>query len=136
MQPIGRFTPTSQICPECGVTHGPKPLHIRTWTCAACGAVHDRAHNAAKNVRTAAGLAVAACGTQVRPDASRRSATKQKATDSRPETVPHSGTATDEKARMLGLQPEEQVNQTGERSPGSSFPRGRARHARAKRVLV
>ncbi|WP_405653081.1 zinc ribbon domain-containing protein [Streptomyces sp. NBC_00019] len=45
----------------------PPPLHIREWTCAACGAVHDRDHNAAKNVKTAAGLAVEACGAQVRP---------------------------------------------------------------------
>ncbi|WP_330301610.1 MULTISPECIES: RNA-guided endonuclease InsQ/TnpB family protein [unclassified Streptomyces] len=64
---IGRFTPTSQTCSECGAKDGPKPLHVRTWTCAACGAVHDRDHNAAKNVKTAAGLAVAACGAPVRP---------------------------------------------------------------------
>ncbi|MFI1482881.1 RNA-guided endonuclease InsQ/TnpB family protein [Streptomyces sp. NPDC020747] len=64
---IGRFEPTSQMCSACGAKDGPKPLHIREWTCAACGAVHDRDHNAAKNVRTAAGLAVAACGAQVRP---------------------------------------------------------------------
>ncbi|WP_405932265.1 RNA-guided endonuclease InsQ/TnpB family protein [Streptomyces sp. NBC_00827] len=64
---IGRFEPTSQVCSECGAKDGPKPLHIRTWTCVACGAVHDRDHNAAKNVKTAAGLAVAACGAQVRP---------------------------------------------------------------------
>ncbi|MEU1372194.1 RNA-guided endonuclease TnpB family protein [Streptomyces triculaminicus] len=64
---IGRFEPTSQVCSRCGVKDGPKPLHIRTWTCAACGAVHDRDHNAAKNIKTAAGLAVAACGAQVGP---------------------------------------------------------------------
>ncbi|MEU8866065.1 RNA-guided endonuclease InsQ/TnpB family protein [Streptomyces umbrinus] len=64
---IGRFEPTSQVCSACGAKDGPKPLHIREWTCAACGAVHDRDHNAAKNVRMAAGLAVAACGAQVRP---------------------------------------------------------------------
>ncbi|MDX3689521.1 RNA-guided endonuclease TnpB family protein [Streptomyces europaeiscabiei] len=64
---IGRFTPTSQVCSACGAKDGPKPLHIRTWTCAACGVVHDRDHNAAKNVKTAAGLAVTACGAQVRP---------------------------------------------------------------------
>ncbi|MEU3352921.1 RNA-guided endonuclease TnpB family protein [Streptomyces sp. NPDC037389] len=63
----GRFEPTSQVCSQCGAKDGPKPLHIRTWTCAACGTVHDRDHNAAKNVKTAAGLAVAACGAQVRP---------------------------------------------------------------------
>ncbi|MGQ4360866.1 RNA-guided endonuclease InsQ/TnpB family protein [Streptomyces sp. SAS_272] len=64
---IGRFEPTSQTCSACGVKDGPKPLHIREWTCTACGRVHDRDHNAAKNVKTAAGLAVAACGAQVRP---------------------------------------------------------------------
>ncbi|MFF3469031.1 RNA-guided endonuclease InsQ/TnpB family protein [Streptomyces sp. NPDC002619] len=63
----GRFEPTSQVCSACGVNDGPKPLHIREWTCAACNTVHDRDHNAAKNVKTAAGLAVAACGAQVRP---------------------------------------------------------------------
>ncbi|MFD5652705.1 RNA-guided endonuclease InsQ/TnpB family protein [Streptomyces sp. NPDC127039] len=65
---IGRFEPTSQICSACGHRDGPKPLHIREWTCPACGAVHDRDHNASKNVITAAGLAVTACGAPVRPE--------------------------------------------------------------------
>ncbi|WP_329373820.1 RNA-guided endonuclease InsQ/TnpB family protein [Streptomyces sp. NBC_01483] len=64
---IGRFEPTSQTCSACGIKGGPKPLRIREWTCPACGTVHDRDHNAAKNVKTAAGLAVAACGAQVGP---------------------------------------------------------------------
>ncbi|MCZ4612446.1 RNA-guided endonuclease TnpB family protein, partial [Streptomyces sp. Lzd4kr] len=59
---IGRFTPTSQTCSTCGAVDGPKPLNVREWTCGACGAVHDRDHNAAINVKTAAGLAVSACG--------------------------------------------------------------------------
>ncbi|MFD8049313.1 RNA-guided endonuclease InsQ/TnpB family protein [Streptomyces chartreusis] len=66
---IGRFTPTSQTCSTCGAVDGPKPLNVREWTCAACGAVHDRDHNAAINVQTAAGLAVSACGAPVRPGA-------------------------------------------------------------------
>jgi putative transposase len=66
---IGRFEPTSQTCSACGVKDGPKPLDVREWTCAACGAVHDRDVHAAINVKTAAGLAVSACGTQVRPGA-------------------------------------------------------------------
>ncbi len=64
---IGRFEPTSQVCSQCGVQDGPKPLHIRVWTCSACGAVLDRDINAAVNVAKAAGLAVSACGAQVRP---------------------------------------------------------------------
>ncbi|OQQ13979.1 transposase [Streptomyces sp. M41(2017)] len=66
---IGRFTPTSQTCSTCGVKDGPKPLNAREWTCAACGTVHDRDHNAAINVKMAAGLAVSACGAPVRPGA-------------------------------------------------------------------
>jgi putative transposase len=46
----GRFEPTSQVCSACGVKDGPKPLSVRTWTCAACGTVHDRDINAARNV--------------------------------------------------------------------------------------
>ncbi|MFD7796226.1 RNA-guided endonuclease InsQ/TnpB family protein [Streptomyces sp. NPDC059759] len=66
---IGRFEPTSQTCSTCGVKDGPKSLNVREWTCAACGTVHDRDHNAALNVKTAAGLAVSACGAPVRPGA-------------------------------------------------------------------
>ncbi|KUN29002.1 transposase [Streptomyces antibioticus] len=66
---IGRFEPTSQTCSTCGVKDGPKPLNIREWTCTACGTVHDRDHNAALNVKTAAGLAVSACRAPVRPGA-------------------------------------------------------------------
>ncbi|WP_326718914.1 MULTISPECIES: RNA-guided endonuclease TnpB family protein [unclassified Streptomyces] len=64
---IGRYEPTSQTCSACGTKDGPKPLRIREWTCAACGTLHDRDHNAAINIHTAAGLAVTACGAPVRP---------------------------------------------------------------------
>lgn len=65
---IGRFEPTSQVCSACGVKDGPKPPEVRTWACGACGTVHDRDVNAAKNI-----LALGrrerlnACGTGVRP---------------------------------------------------------------------
>jgi putative transposase len=65
---IGRFVPTSQVCSECGVNDGPKPLGVRQWSCPACGAVHDRDVNAARNI-LAAGRAERrnACGGGVRP---------------------------------------------------------------------
>ena len=65
---IGRFEPTSQVCSACGVKDGPKPLHVREWTCAACGTVHDRDVNAARNI-LAAGRAdnPNACGAGARP---------------------------------------------------------------------
>jgi len=65
---VGRFEPTSQVCSACGVKDGPKPLSVRQWTCAACGTIHDRDVNAARNI-----LALGrrerlnACGTGVRP---------------------------------------------------------------------
>lgn len=67
---VDRFAPTSQLCSLCGASGGPKPLHVRAWTCAACGAAHDRDLNAAKNI-----LALGrrerlnACGGRVRPGA-------------------------------------------------------------------
>jgi putative transposase len=47
---IGRWEATSQVCSACGVKDGPKPLSVREWECEACGAVHDRDVNAAKNI--------------------------------------------------------------------------------------
>jgi putative transposase len=47
---VDRFFPSSQVCSACGFRDGPKPLHVRSWTCSACGTVHDRDHNAARSV--------------------------------------------------------------------------------------
>jgi len=68
---VGRWTPTSQTCSACGYRDGPKPLSIRAWACLACGTVHDRDVNAARNILVAAGLAetLTACGGHVRPGA-------------------------------------------------------------------
>jgi putative transposase len=66
---IGRWEPTSQICSACQHRDGPKPLSIRAWACQACGVVHDRDANAARNILVAAGLAETqnACGGSVSP---------------------------------------------------------------------
>ncbi|MFE4636260.1 RNA-guided endonuclease InsQ/TnpB family protein [Streptomyces sp. NPDC056773] len=50
---IGQFEPTSQVCSTCGIKDGPKPLNVREWTCQGCGTVHDRDHNAGKNILAA-----------------------------------------------------------------------------------
>ena len=47
---VDRAVPSSQICSGCGRRDGPKPLHVRAWTCGRCGAVHDRDVNAARNI--------------------------------------------------------------------------------------
>jgi IS605 OrfB family transposase len=65
---IGRFEPTSQVCSACGVKDGPKPLSVREWACAACGTVHDRDVNAARNVLALGRReSLNACGGIVRP---------------------------------------------------------------------
>ncbi|WP_328591225.1 transposase [Saccharopolyspora aridisoli] len=66
---ISRFEPTSQTCSNCETEDGRKPLHVRMWPCKVCGVWLDRDINAAVNVANAGGLAVTACGTQVRPPA-------------------------------------------------------------------
>ena len=69
---IDRWEPTSQTCSACGHRDGPKPLSVRVWSCPACGAIHDREVNAARNILrilVAAGPAETqnACGAGVRP---------------------------------------------------------------------
>ena len=62
---IDRFHPSSKTCACCGHVLDRLPLGVRHWTCPACKAEHDRDVNAAKNI-LAAGLAVSACGPDVR----------------------------------------------------------------------
>lgn len=45
-----RFWPSSKTCSACGFVVDKLPLSIRQWTCAGCGAIHDRDRNAAKNL--------------------------------------------------------------------------------------
>ncbi len=48
---VERFYPSSQLCSACGAQWaGTKDLSVRKWACSACGAVHDRDINAAKNI--------------------------------------------------------------------------------------
>jgi putative transposase len=63
---VDRWYPSSKLCSTCGHRMGAMPLNIRSWVCPNCGAAHDRDVNAARNI-LAAGLAVTACGADVRP---------------------------------------------------------------------
>ncbi|UGQ10076.1 transposase [Yinghuangia sp. ASG 101] len=62
---VDRWFPSSRLCSACGTVGARLPLDVREWTCA-CGTVHDRDVNAAKNI-LAAGPAVTVCGDGVRP---------------------------------------------------------------------
>lgn len=65
-----RFHASSKICSACNIKAESFPLSVRSWTCANCGAQHDRDINAAINLRNLAGsedLAirpVTACGVE------------------------------------------------------------------------
>ena len=54
-QKIGRFTPTTIICSDCGSYHKDivNSLDVREWICPDCNTKHDRDVNAAKNIRNA-----------------------------------------------------------------------------------
>jgi putative transposase len=75
---IDRWYPSSKTCSACEHLLTELSLSTRIWICPSCGTRHDRDDNAAKNI-LAAGLAVAACGGDVRhPGSSRmRSPVKQ-----------------------------------------------------------
>jgi len=70
---VSRWLASSKKCSTCGHRLVEIPLQVRQWTCPACGAVHDRDHNAAM-VILAAGRAERqnACGATVSPSATRR----------------------------------------------------------------
>lgn len=64
---VNRWYPSSKTCSTCGHLLATLSLGTRHWTCPGCGTRHQRDVNAAKNIDTAAGLVVAACGGDVRP---------------------------------------------------------------------
>ena len=62
-----RWFPSSKTCSGCGAVQEKMPLSIREWTCAECGAKHDRDVNAALNIQrealaTASWAGSHACG--------------------------------------------------------------------------
>jgi len=50
---VSRWLGSSKTCSTCGHRIDELPLQIRSWTCPACRAVHDRDHNAAKVILAA-----------------------------------------------------------------------------------
>ena len=72
---VDRFYPSTQLCHDCGFQNDALTLADRTWSCPACGVLHDRDLNAALNIRDE-GLRILAvgyteslnaCGRDVRP---------------------------------------------------------------------
>jgi putative transposase len=64
---VNRWFPSSKTCSICGVKAAVMPLSVRGWTCAHCGAEHDRDVNAALNIQrealaTASWAGSNACG--------------------------------------------------------------------------
>ena len=81
---IDRWYPSSKTCSTCGHLFTELAFSARAWRCSSCRTLHDRDINAAKNI-LAAGLAVSACGGDVRhPRSSRvQSPLKQEARPAR-----------------------------------------------------
>ncbi|MCF6095719.1 transposase [Thermovorax subterraneus] len=48
---VDRTFPSSKMCSKCGYIHRELRLSERIWKCPACGAVHERDENAAKNLK-------------------------------------------------------------------------------------
>lgn len=67
---VGRFFPSSRLCGVCGAVTDALTLSDRVWTCA-CGSVHDRDLNAARNIRDHALRLLLADGTSDRQNALR-----------------------------------------------------------------
>jgi putative transposase len=71
---IDQWYPSSKTCTVCAHVLESLDLDVHEWTCPNCGAHHDRDINAASSVLAeglrvcAAGLAVSACGGDVRPN--------------------------------------------------------------------
>ncbi|MFM0033996.1 RNA-guided endonuclease TnpB family protein [Paraburkholderia strydomiana] len=59
---VDRFFASSKTCHACGFKHKSLPLNIRQWACPACGEIHDRDRNAARNILTAGLLATRTAG--------------------------------------------------------------------------
>jgi putative transposase len=76
---VDRFYPSSKTCSSCGVIQSSLPLHIREWTCDACGTIHDRDINAAKNLM-ALGTSVTAFGGDIGPTCGQSSMKKETST--------------------------------------------------------
>ena len=63
---IDRFFPSTRRCSACGRVGDKLALNVRSWVCA-CGAVHDRDVNAARNIKAAGQADFNDRGVQVRP---------------------------------------------------------------------
>jgi putative transposase len=73
---VDRFYPSSKTCSSCGIIQTSLPLHIREWTCDACGTTHDRDINAAINLK-ALGTSASAFGEDIRPTCRQSSVKKE-----------------------------------------------------------
>jgi putative transposase len=59
---VDKWFPSSQLCFDCGYQNTDlKDTSIREWVCIQCGCVHDRDHNASKNIEREGTSSLFAC---------------------------------------------------------------------------
>jgi len=68
---IDQWFPSTKTCHVCHYVLPELDLSVREWVCPNCGTLHQRDHNAAKNVLSEGLSALNACGGDVRPVAVR-----------------------------------------------------------------
>jgi putative transposase len=75
-----RWFPSSKTCSACGAVKAKLPLHVRVFSCEACGLVTNRDENAARNLLSLAASGAErlnACGVAVGPGLAGRAALNQ-----------------------------------------------------------
>ncbi|WP_369243693.1 IS607 family element RNA-guided endonuclease TnpB [Streptomyces sp. R41] len=86
-----RWYPSSKTCSNCGAVKAKLPLHVRVFSCDACGLVIDRDENAARNLADLASAGMT--GTGVAGDLGTR-VPKPRGADQKTRTTTRSRTAT------------------------------------------
>jgi putative transposase len=109
-----RWYPSSKTCSACGAVKAKLPLHVRVFTCDACGLVLDRDENAARNLAALA----AACmtGTGVAGDQDTPCVSKPRGVD-----------------RKTRCQRPDRNTGRGGRAGGATLPHQRQKEARDRR---
>ncbi|MFF8535466.1 IS607 family element RNA-guided endonuclease TnpB [Streptomyces sp. SAS_267] len=116
-----RWFPSSKPCSGCGVVKAKLPLHVRTYTCDACGLALDRDDNAARNLAALAATATTATtGTGVAGDQDTVKVSKPRGADHKTRTTRSRRKAGTGRAGGATL-PHQRQTETGDRTQAEAL---------------